>query len=274
MNVKYCTHGTNRVVFIYMWPIVNYWCNLRFSQAQRRHCLHPHYVRFCVRTFISVQFVRTPTVSLKVESGYCSWYGHCASEWLSEKSRVDFSRGSSILSPSTVYLHFTHNVRDRFYWLPTLKFCRWKSEKSGAQCSSSVLSIRFLSGSYESYGTPTSSDEHCKGNIILFTSFGLFWISWRIYLHSQLHIESPSYNVVIRPLLQTHSLPVCYFHGFCLLLCVYFESRSVPVPNLLSWLTTSRHVFDSCDLSDNEIGLFSLADQFLENLTRYLWVTF
>jgi hypothetical protein len=207
MNVKYCTRGTNHVVFICMWPIVNHWCNLRFSQVQRRHCLHPHSVRFCVRTFISVQFVRIPTVSWKVESGYCS-YGHCAPEWTSEKSWVDFGRGSSILSPSAVYLHCTHNVRDRFYWLPTLKFCRWKSEKSGAQGSSSVLSIRFLSESYQSYGMPTSSDERYKGNVILFTSFDLFWISWRIYLHSQVHIESLSYNVVIRPLLETHSLPV------------------------------------------------------------------
>jgi hypothetical protein len=145
---------------------------------------------------------------------------------MSEKSWVDFGRGSSILSPSAVYLHVTHNVRDRFYWLPALKFCRWKSEKSGAQCSSSVLIIRFQSGSYQNYGTPTSSDELCKGNIILFTSFDLFWISWRIYLHSQLHIEILSYNVVIRPLLQTHSLPVCYFHGFCLL-CVSISNPAL-----------------------------------------------
>jgi len=150
--------------------------------------------------------------------------------------------GSSTLSPSAVYLHCTHNIRDRFYWLPTLKFCSWKSEKSGAQCSPSVWSIRFLSGSYQSYGTPTSSDERCKRNIILFTSFDLFWISWRIYLHSQVHIGSLIYSVVIRPLLQTHSLPVCHFRGFCLLWYPYFESRSVPVPILLSWLTTSRHV--------------------------------
>jgi hypothetical protein len=95
--------------------------------------------------------------------------------------------GCQLVQFSVVDLHRTHNLWDRFSWLPNWNFCRWKSEKSGAV--SILVRIRFLSVSYQGYRTPTSSGQHCREKITLATTCDLFWISWRMYLHSQVHVK-------------------------------------------------------------------------------------
>jgi hypothetical protein len=69
--------------------------------------------------------------------------------------------------------------------------------------NSDLVSLKSLSGSYWGCRTATSSGQCHIDNTALLTNFNLLWISFRIYLHSQVHIkENLKYRVVIRCLLQ------------------------------------------------------------------------
>jgi hypothetical protein len=88
-----------------------------------------------------------------------------------------------------------------------LNLNRWKSKKSGEQSNFNLVSIRSFSGSSQGYRMLTSSDQHCKENVTLLTTFDLLWILWRLYLHFQVHTKKNLlYNVMIHCPLD--SLPV------------------------------------------------------------------
>jgi hypothetical protein len=114
---------------------------------------------------------------------------HCFHTFLKMLVQCMEVNGCQLVQFPVVDLHCTHNVWDRFFWLPSRNFYRWKSEKSGAVSTSILVSIRFLSRSYQGCRTPILSGQHCGEKITLVTTFDLFWISWRIYLHSQVHIK-------------------------------------------------------------------------------------
>jgi hypothetical protein len=47
---------------------------------------------------------------------------------------------------------------------PDLKFCKWKSKKSGARSNFNLKNTRFLSGSSQGYRKPTSTGQRSKEN--------------------------------------------------------------------------------------------------------------
>lgn len=151
-----------------------------------------------------------------------------------------------------------------------LNLKRWKSEKSGAQCNSNLVSIRSFSGSPRGYRTLTSPGQCCKENVTLLTTFDLLWILWRIYLYFQVHTKKKlRYNFMIHcPLdsLHTHFIIPSDLSS----LMSEFRLLSTLPPTSLSGMTSST--IYSCDWSGKKHDLLPLADQFLENNTYFLLV--
>jgi len=151
-----------------------------------------------------------------------------------------------------------------------LNLNRWKSKKSGAQSNFNLVSIWSFSGSSQGYRMLTSSDQCCKENVTLLTTFDLLWILWTIHLHFQQHTKKNlGYNVMIHCSLD--SLPAHFIipSGWSSLMSEFWILSALP-PIPLSGVISST--IYSCDWSGKKRDQRSLADQFLENITYFLLV--
>jgi hypothetical protein len=114
----------------------------------------------------------------------------CVFTLLRNVNRASLKKKCFFFDPGLVAVRVAsslHQQRARQVSLSSILNCyRRRSYKAGARPYSNLVSIRFLSGFYQGYRTPT---QHFKENIILLSAFGLLWISWRIYLDSQVYIN-------------------------------------------------------------------------------------
>jgi hypothetical protein len=87
----------------------------------------------------------------------------CGVAAICQNGCLNLKRTMAVISLSAMDLLCSHVVQGRFCWLPAFNISMWNGEKSEAQCSFDLVSVRLLSESYQGcYRTPTSSGRPCN----------------------------------------------------------------------------------------------------------------